>query len=517
MSDIPIPVVDVFAGPGGLGEGFASSRSGSFRIAVSAEMDAHAHQTLAFRAYFRALEDPSDRARYYYPLASRIGREFPESLIPDAPVAEAAANDARWEALQLQLGKKADDEVLRRRVAGVARSSDRWVLVGGPPCQAYSLAGRSRNRGNRGYVFEKDERSHLYQHYLRLIQDYGPAAFVMENVKGLLSARLNGGSMFQRIVDDLHEIRHSGMGYQLFSLNRGTADDSTDPTDFLVRAELHGVPQARHRVIILGVREDILRRAEPGQLSERRPVPSQAAHAGLPPVRSRVSRAPEQQSTGAWAETVQIQYLVAAAACAASEGLGDIANALRKLDCPAIEAGWQADSAEWSVPTSELLNHAQANGLTKRMARWLIDPQMSEVRNHAARAHMAADLGRYAFAAVFRQIRGRSPRSADFPAGLAPQHKNWESGSFADRFFVQPPDAQCSTVTSHIAKDGHHFIHWDPRQCRAFTVREAARIQTFPDNYVFLGNRTQQFHQVGNAVPPFLAEQISQIVAELLT
>lgn len=516
MSDHPIPVVDVFAGPGGLGEGFASSGYGNFCIRVSAEMDAGAHQTLVFRGYFRAMKDPDDRARYYYPLASRIGRDFDDSLVPDAAAARAAVNDARREALQLQLGKAADDEVLRERVAEIARSSDQWVLVGGPPCQAYSLAGRARNRGNKGYIFENDERSHLYQHYLRLIEDFGPAVFVMENVKGLLSARLNGGSMFQRIVDDLHGIRQSGLGYKLFSLNRGPADDSTDPTDFLVHAELHGVPQARHRVIILGVREDVLRRREPGRLAERNRVPIRAAHTGLPPLRSEVSRNPERRSVEGWADTVERQYRFAASACDASPGLDDIAVALRKLRSPALEAGWQTSSVDWAIPALELMDRACSNGLTRQMAHWLIDPHMSFVRNHAARAHMAPDLGRYAFAAVFREIRGRSPKSADFPAGLAPDHSNWKSGSFADRFFVQPPNGQSSTVTSHIAKDGHHFIHWDPLQCRAFTVREAARVQTFPDSYVFLGNRTQQFHQVGNAVPPFLATQISRIVAELL-
>ena len=150
------------------------------------------------------------------------------------------------------------------------------------------------------------------------------------------------------------------------------------------------------------------------------------------------------------------------------------------------------------------------------LCEWIIDPNLTRLPNNETRGHIDEDLARYLYAAAYAFASGRSPKAREFPRALAAKHRSWNSGKFDDRFRVQLPDHPSTTITSHISKDGHYFIHPDPAQCRSLTVREAARLQTFPDNYFFHGSRTQQYVQVGNAVPPYLAGQIAQEINKVL-
>ena len=141
--------------------------------------------------------------------------------------------------------------------------------------------------------------------------------------------------------------------------------------------------------------------------------------------------------------------------------------------------------------------------------------------NHESRSHMPSDLERYVFSSTYAWVGdGTSPRLRDFPHSLYPDHRNVRravrEGYFSDRFRTQAAFQPATTITSHIHKDGHYYIHFDPTQARSLTVREAARAQTFPDSYIFLGPRTEQFRQVGNAVPPYLAAQVARIVMDVL-
>jgi len=188
-SRVPIPVVDIFAGPGGLGEGFAAATNPdgtpAFSIRLSIEKGPIAHLTLGLRAFFRQFPPGEAPRAYYEHLRGRLTRE---ELFHSRARHAAFAQSEAWLA---ELGQ-IDPRLLRERIRESLDGSDDWVLIGGPPCQAYSLVGRSRNRGIENYRLEDDPRSTLYRQYLQIIAGFWPAAFVMENVRGLLSSRLDG-------------------------------------------------------------------------------------------------------------------------------------------------------------------------------------------------------------------------------------------------------------------------------------------------------------------------------------
>ncbi|CAD6877072.1 DNA cytosine methyltransferase [Methylomonas fluvii] len=506
-----IQVIDLFAGPGGLGEGFSSAADEAFKILVSAEKDQFAYQTLRLRAYYRLLlRKAQDKQSLYLDFCN----DFRDS--PWDEGTEDLWREAGEEAKLIELGTESGNAELDSAIQQKLNQELPWVLIGGPPCQAYSLVGRSRNKGKIDYQPENDDRHFLYKEYLRIIQKYRPAIFVMENVKGILSSKVNGELIFHSILKDLsdpdsafNEGKSAG-GYRILSLvkdvvfKRGDSPTSINPHDFIIQAEEYGVPQARHRVILLGVREDIQITGTQLLRKVEKQVSVGEVTFDLPPLRSKLSR--EEDSSQIWAGTVSghAKYLTSNSN---DQKLGhEIHMAMNGISKHIHTGGTRMPAENYPLPVqSELL------------AEWYTQNRPQVWLNHEARAHMASDLRRYLYAAAFAKAYNRSPKGADDfrVPGLEPQHKNWETGNFADRFRVQVSDKPSNTVTSHMAKDGHYFIHYDPSQCRSLTVREAARIQTFPDNYFFQGNRTQQYHQVGNAVPPYLAKQIAEIVYNL--
>jgi DNA (cytosine-5)-methyltransferase 1 len=542
-----IPIIDIFAGPGGLSEGFHSAGPSDcglkFTSVLSIEKDPVACQTLRLRSFFHQFPRGQAPQAYY-----RFARgEIPlEDLFKYREWAEASRRV--WNA---ELGKVSVAE-LHGRIKESLGGRQNWILLGGPPCQAYSLVGRARMTGlgfagraaraegsdieplrlDRLSKFAKDTRHTLYREYLRVVAVHQPAVFVMENVKGILSSKISKGNVSEhvfkqircdlsspwRALDDdplLGELKRFSDGsrkkYRLYSFVTEAGGNDVSDVEFLIRCEQYGVPQARHRVVLLGVREDLYGRPE---VLQRRnsSVCVRDVLEGFPVLRSGLSK--EKDTPEAWSAALRACFPRHLSSKLTNE---DVRKSISKIiDRTAVRLSRGSSFMASAIPPVEK---------STPLFRWLTDKRIGGVLQHESRAHMNSDLGRYLFASATAAQSARSPRLPDWPLFLLPRHRNVDrsqsrrrgsEGMFVDRFKVQIWDKPSSTVTSHIAKDGHYFIHPDPSQCRSLTVREAARLQTFPDNYFFCGNRTQQYHQVGNAVPPFLALQIAEVVGEYL-
>ena len=514
-----IKIIDLFAGPGGLGEGFSALETENgdfpFQIAASVEMEPSAHKTLTLRAFFRQFRGEEVPEAYYDYVRSGGRGDLNEIFGHYSKQLHAAKKETLGG--PKALGSKDHDEIFQAIEAALREHHGPTIVIGGPPCQAYSLVGRARNRGNKLYLPEEDARHFLYQEYLKVLDLVNPDVFVMENVKGILTAKVNGNPIFEEIQKDL---RHPGKAvgnhesqveYDLYPLAVGIGAEGTKYSgkDFVIRAEEFGIPQARHRVIILGVKKGHHEKVPRKHLLNCWRADELTADTvlnDLPKLRSGQTRTPKNNYQE-WLDNLLQAYLTAYS----TSGFCDKARGLAEKAIKQPEA----DPGQGASFVAQ--NRMNLKLMSAELQKWYLDSRLGGALNHQARNHMPKDLHRYFYASCYAEINeGFSPRSADYPDELAPAHKNWKSGHFADRFKVQSRHRVASTVTSHISKDGHYFIHYDPAQCRSLTVREAARIQTFPDNYFFEGNRTQQYVQVGNAVPPLLANKIAQIVYELL-
>ncbi len=279
-----IPVVDIFAGPGGLGEGFSEltrdNNKPVFKIALSIESEKFAHQTLMLRSFFRQFPAGEAPDEYYSYIKGRISlselyRTFPQ-----------IAKKAEKEALRITLGET-DNSLVDMFISDSIQDYKNWVLIGGPPCQAYSVVGRSRSGG----IDPNDKRVFLYREYYRILAVFKPPVFVMENVKGLLSAKIDQSPIFRQILDDLKDPvaafrKLNGSkseqlncpGYKIYSFT--TPEDNNDlfnqesvrHGDYVIKSECYGIPQTRHRVILLGIRND-LNNMSINRLRKEEPVP----------------------------------------------------------------------------------------------------------------------------------------------------------------------------------------------------------------------------------------------------
>lgn len=411
--------IDLFAGAGGLSEGFI--RAGYEPIA-HVEMDEAACFTLRTRVAYHYLKANNQFDTYKKYLKGEINREHLYSKVPaellrsviNLPIG-AENNPKIHKAIESQLGDRSVD-----------------LIIGGPPCQAYSLVGRARSKdGMKG-----DHRNYLYVQYAKYLEKYQPKLFVFENVLGLKSA---GSGIYLRNMEKLFDKK----GYKMKL--------------FTVEANNFGVLQNRKRVIIIGWQHHL--------------------EINLPDLE---------------AIRNNTDYTV-------SEILRDL---------PLIQAGEGSDKyVDYIKPSSAYLNDSGIRNGIKILTQ------------HVARPHTEQDKEIYRIA-VEKMRNGERLNYTALPKRLR-THKN--EHSFTDRFkVVNEKAAYSQTVVAHIAKDGHYYIHPDIKQNRSITVREAARLQSFPDDFYFEGvkedrNRTAAFKQIGNAVPPLLAHIIAKKLQNLFT
>ena len=524
-----IKVIDLFAGCGGLGEGFASVRRGpnaAFEPVLSVEKEVPACDSLILRTFFRQfVEVPED---YYLYLKGEISKDDLFGRYQYEYISDTKA------VLKLELNDDPEDaRSLNNQIKNQIGKQKAWVLVGGPPCQAYSSSGRSRNKGSKTYIPENDHRHFLYRHFLDVVAKNAPPVFLMENVTGLLTAKVGGEPMFMRICNDLENPGKAvgsnssdsnfNLGYRLFPLTQEASFDlfhkfEEKPSSYVVDASQYGVAQARNRVFLLGVRTDL--KQGPKLLRKHDKKYSVYDFIGdLPKLRSGLSK--QRDSKEGWLNAVgdilTATWFTDLGRLEREETRTYIKNIISGIRCPKADRGGR---------------FVKNRSKPKALREWFYDPKLVGACNHDARSHMASDLHRYMFMAAETMrredlhlkmgVQFSNVTLADFPEKLLPDHDNVTKNpdkakiAFPDRFKVQRRFSPSSTVVSHLRSDGHYFIHYDPEQCRSLTVREAARLQSFPDNFFFEGSRSDAYQQIGNAVPPYLAQQIAVVIQDLL-
>lgn len=407
--------IDLFAGAGGLSEGFSKA---GFSPVAHVEMDADACETIRTRQAWFFLKEQKREQVYFDYLAGRISRAELQRHVP-AQVRESVIHAA----ISAETLPVIFDRIDRQIKPGEQID----LIIGGPPCQTFSVAGRAR-KGRE--AMEQDPRSRLYIQYADFLVHYQPKMFVFENVLGMLSFRQS------RQLDIIRETFNEA-GYEM-KVHQWNARD-------------FGVLQSRERLIIIGWRKDL-------------------TTLGYPRLKTW-----GDHSFKVW-------------------------DALR--DLPALGPGDKSEGPYREAPTPYL----QWSGIR-------CSSEVPVLTWHVTRPHTERDLGIYAKAIHIWDKEGRRLRYPDDLDEAEVTHTNVTG--FVDRFKVVGKNERYSqTVVAHIHKDGHYYIH--PKQCRSISVREAARLQSFPDNFFFEGPRTSAFRQIGNAVPPLLARCIADSVLAAL-
>lgn len=416
-------ILDLFSGAGGLSEGF-------FRVGATfvghVEADTHACKTLKTRTAYWKLKKENKLNVYNDYLLKKISTDelWQQANINDTEeVINTEISNETFENISTKVKKNLKSKNLKKVD----------LIIGGPPCQAYSVVGRARMKE----AVTCDPRNFLYKHYVKFLETFKPKMFIFENVPGILSAA--NGKHFQDIKDAIDKA-----GYHM-------------EMDELIASD-YGVLQDRKRIIIVGWKKDKRRK--------KYPYPD--------------------------FEKISNNYLVE--------------NVLR--DLPKTFPNNKIEGIDLYTEPSN--NYLLSSGIR--------DENFNILTQHETRPHNDNDREIYkeAINAWDKRQERLCYKELSKRRSELISHKN--TTSFTNRFNVVKANTKAShTVLAHIAMDGHYYIHPDINQLRSLSIREAARLQSFPDNFYFEGPRTAAFRQIGNAVPPKMAEQIAKKIKALLS
>ena len=434
-------VIDLFAGAGGLTEGFLNE---GYKFVAHVEKEYWACETLKTRIMFYYLKEKNDLETYNkYLKASDDYRKISENrkiVFKKYPELEEILEKT---VLNKKFGdtKRDKDATDINEIFKMINDSMKYLgekkidlIIGGPPCQAYSVIGRSRMKEK----VNEDERNYLFYYYRDIVKKYKPKMFIFENVPGIFTAQ--EGKIFDEISKEFEKI-----GYILKIGKKEKREEN------LQEAVNYGVYQTRKRVILFGVKKGL--------------------KYDYPDFTKYAEKFNEKISTK---------------------------NAISDLNNLKDGEGKDRKLIKYNKPAnSEYEEYLRRDSIG--------------ILNHKARKLNERDRKIYALA-IEKSKKNEKMYYSELPKELK-THKNEKS--FSDRFKVHGMEEVPHTIVAHISKDGHYNIHPDVKQCRALTVREAARIQSFPDNYLFEGPRTAQYIQVGNAVPPLLSIAIARALKKL--
>lgn len=431
--------IDLFAGAGGLSEGFHNA---GFHPVAHVEMDRNACDTICTRLAWYHLRQENKREKYNDYLRQRITRKELYSLVPDT-LLQSVINKPIGEETREEIFSLIDTQL------DLLPKDNRQIdlIIGGPPCQTFSIAGRAR-KGRE--AMEQDPRSRLYLQYAEFLKKYQPRMFVFENVLGMLSFRQS----------------------QQLTLLRETFQEAGYDMDVREwNARDFGVLQSRDRLVIIGWRKD-------------------KEALGYPAFHTLNARQQQQHTVGELLANLPPLTIEEDGSKTKKGGPYPVHNYPTRL-----ERGLESDY----IIKSRLRDECPV--LTWHVAR----PQKPTDREIYRRyiEHWEAN-GVYRPRMKYNELPDRLKSHAN-------------KDEFSDRFKIVARELPFSqTVVAHIHKDGHYYIHPDLEQARSLSVREAARLQSFPDNYFFEGSRTSAFRQIGNAVPPLMATRIAESVRAVL-